>query len=260
MINKDNTSVVTSQVPGGRVTDCGRAGLTPLNCETVEGFEGMQRMANLLSRSALVPDHFRNSIPNCFLALEAARKLGVSVLTVCQNMFVIHGKPGWNAQFLIACFNASGRYSPIEYTEVGTPGENDYGMYASAAFLKTGQVMKGPAVTMGMAGEEGWLRNGKWKTMPQLMLRYRAATFFIRTTAPEIGMGIYTTDELKDIEAQDTRRRSRVRVMPAESKPVRGETLPEDWGEADAAEEQVGCETFQETAEDNPADFPEAVS
>jgi hypothetical protein len=52
-----------------------------------------------------------------------------------------------------------------------------------------------------MAKNEGWsTKSGsKWKTMPELMLRYRAAAFLIRTTAPEIGLGLYTTDELKDI-------------------------------------------------------------
>ena len=34
--------------------------------------------------------------------------------------------------------------------------------------------------------------------MPDLMLRYRSATFLIRTTAPEISMGL-TKDEVEDI-------------------------------------------------------------
>jgi hypothetical protein len=34
--------------------------------------------------------------------------------------------------------------------------------------------------------------------MPQVMLRYRAASFFSRMNCPEISMGIYTTDEIID--------------------------------------------------------------
>jgi len=57
-------------------------------------------------------------------------------------------------------------------------------------------------VSLEMAKAEGWATKtgSKWKTMPELMLRYRAAAFLIRTTAPEIGLGLYTTDELRDID------------------------------------------------------------
>ena len=41
-------------------------------------------------------------------------------------------------------------------------------------------------------------KGSKWKTMPQQMLSYRAAAFFIRTVAPEISMGLSTTEEIVD--------------------------------------------------------------
>ena len=53
---------------------------------------------------------------------------------------------------------------------------------------------------MQIAKDEGWLgKNGsKWKTMPQLMLRYRAASFFSSLNCPELTMGIYTKEEIED--------------------------------------------------------------
>jgi hypothetical protein len=67
--------------------------------------------------------------------------------------------------------------------------------------LATGEKLTGPDVTIGMARKEGWYdkKGSKWQTMPQLMLTYRAAAFFIRTCAPEISMGLPTSDELEDI-------------------------------------------------------------
>ena len=55
-------------------------------------------------------------------------------------------------------------------------------------------------MAMQMAKDEGWLgKNGsKWKTMPQLMLRYRAASFFSSLNCPELTMGIYTKEEIED--------------------------------------------------------------
>src|SRR5690606_28728464 len=56
-----------------------------------------------------------------------------------------------------------------------------------------------------MAHAEGWVsKNGsKWKTMPELMIRYRAAAFFGRLYAPEITMGMHTQEEVMDIPYED---------------------------------------------------------
>jgi hypothetical protein len=52
-----------------------------------------------------------------------------------------------------------------------------------------------------MVKAEGWLAKpgSKWKTMPELMFRYRAAAFFGRLYAPDILMGMPTSDEMLDI-------------------------------------------------------------
>jgi hypothetical protein len=61
--------------------------------------------------------------------------------------------------------------------------------------------VKGPVITMQMAKDEGWLdKNGsKWKTMPEVMLRYRAASFFGRLNCPDMIMGIYSADEVVEL-------------------------------------------------------------
>jgi hypothetical protein len=53
-----------------------------------------------------------------------------------------------------------------------------------------------------MAIDEGWVNKdgSKWKTMPDLMLRYRAAAFFARTECPEVLMGFHTADEIEDVK------------------------------------------------------------
>jgi len=52
-----------------------------------------------------------------------------------------------------------------------------------------------------MAAAEGWATKAgsKWKTMPELMLRYRAAAFFGRLYAPDILMGMQTAEEAVDV-------------------------------------------------------------
>jgi hypothetical protein len=52
-----------------------------------------------------------------------------------------------------------------------------------------------------MAVNEGWYgKNGsKWQSMPDLMLRYRSAAFFGRIYAPELLMGLPSSEESRDI-------------------------------------------------------------
>ena len=69
---------------------------------------------------------------------------------------------------------------------------------------ETGDRLESPLVSIEMAKAEGWLSKSgsKWKTMPELMLRYRAATFFGRLYAPEILMGMSTSEEAVDISSK----------------------------------------------------------
>ncbi len=67
--------------------------------------------------------------------------------------------------------------------------------------------LTGPLVTIALAKKEGWYNKrgkdgkeliSKWQSMPELMLRYRAAAWFVRTHAPEIAMGLQTVEEVRD--------------------------------------------------------------
>ena len=167
---------------------------------TSAGFDLVQRVAKMFSASSLVPETYRGNIPNCVIALEMAQRIGSSPLMTMQNMYIVHGRPAWSSQFLIACLNASGRFSPLRYKDTGVKGTDSEGIIAWAKDLLDGETLEGPEVTIAMSKSEGWFqKNGsKWQTMPQLMLRYRAATFFARLYSPELTMGIRTAEEAAD--------------------------------------------------------------
>ena len=170
--------------------------------QSAEGFALLQRMANMFVGSTLVPEQFRgqSNYGNCVIALNMAQRLGADPLMVMQNLYVVYGTPSWSSKFMIAMFNQCGRYESIHYEETGKKGTDTQGVIAWAKEKSTGEILKGPEVTIKTAKDEGWYgKNGsKWKTMPGQMLRYRAASWFIRTTAPELSMGLQTVDEVKD--------------------------------------------------------------
>lgn len=164
-------------------------------------------------------------LPNCIVALNMAQRMGADPLMVMQNLYVIEGRPSWSSQFIIAAINSCGRFSPLRF-EISEPGKTEEVAY-TATFWKggkkqeeqrkvkvqhqtcrawviekeTGERLDGPTVSIQMALDEGWLtKNGsKWQTMPEIMLRYRAASLFGRLYAPELLMGLQTVEEARDV-------------------------------------------------------------
>lgn len=171
---------------------------------SVENFEVAQRMAKCLASSKMIPVTYQNNIPDCLIALDMANRMGANPIMVMQNLYVVHGNPGWSSKFLIASLNMCGKFSPLRYHEENEKTDQ-WVCYAYAIDKMTGEELKGPEVSMEMAKKEGWYdkAGSKWKTMPQLMLHYRAAAFFQRTYAPEISMGLMTKEEVEDIDYED---------------------------------------------------------
>lgn len=168
----------------------------------IQAFDAAQRMAKALSSSALVPKIYQGQqgLANSLIALELANRMGISPLTVMQNMKPINGIPSWSSSFLIGTVNACGRFTPLRFIfdDVDEPTS----CYAEANDLATGEVLRGEKITIAMAKAEGWYgRSGsKWPTMPGQMLRYRAGAFWARAYCPEISLGIVTKEEAVDVE------------------------------------------------------------
>jgi hypothetical protein len=162
-------------------------------------FEHAQRIAKMLSASSLIPKDYQGNVQNTMIAMEMANRLGASPLMIMQHMYIVHGKPSFSSTYLIAAINASGKYSKLKFRLTGE-GDNR-SCVAYAKDLQDNEMIEGPAVTIKMAKDEGWFsKNGsKWKTMPDVMLAYRAAAFFSRLHCPEITMGIQTNEEVIDI-------------------------------------------------------------
>jgi hypothetical protein len=172
-------------------------------------FELAQRKAKVYSESSLVPKEYQKNVGNVLIAQNMASRMGADVLMVMQNLYLVHGRPGWSAQFLIGTFNSCGRFSAIRYRFSGKFDTDDWGCTAYCVELGTQEELTGTKITIGIAKKEGWFAKSgsKWQTIPEQMLRYRAATFLIRTIAPEIGLGLHTVDELEDAgPAADKRR------------------------------------------------------
>lgn len=203
-----------------------------------------QRMAKVFATSTLVPQQYQGNIGNTMIAMNMAQRMSADPLMVMQNLCIVHGTPTFEAKFAIACFNATGKYTPIRYEEVGERGKDSYGMYAYAIDKATGDVLKGPEITIALAKAEGWYnQNPKWRNVPQLMLRYRAASWFIRTTDPGVMLGFQTREEAEDVEYVEVP--ASTQAAPVPQAEANAETIDMD---AEPAQQPKSAEIARETA------------
>ncbi|MGB3818094.1 hypothetical protein [Achromobacter pulmonis] len=101
---------------------------------SLQSFELMQRAANLLASSTLVPAQYRkviekldkygnvkesrenpNALANAVVALNMAQRMGADPLMVMQNLYIVEGRPSWSSQWIIAAVNGCGRFSPLRF-------------------------------------------------------------------------------------------------------------------------------------------------
>ena len=154
------------------------------------------------------------AVANCVIAFDVATRIGASPLMVMQNLYIVYGRPSWSSKFLIATINTCGRFEPLKFelTSNGvcnngvanvkcvawtTPKGVTHDENGKPVTSKSPLALRGTAVTIQMAIDEGWYsKNGsKWRTMPEQMLRYRAASFWCSTYSPELSMGMRTVEE-----------------------------------------------------------------
>lgn len=157
--------------------------------------------AKFLSNSTIVPVQYQRKPENCYIAVDMANRMGVPVMMVMQNLHIVQGKPSWSGAAIKSMLDNSGKFEDVETVYVGQPNTDNWGAFVTAKLKKNGKVLKGATVTIKTAKDEGWYNKtgSKWKTMPELMLTYRANAWFARQFAPELLMGLQSVEEVEDV-------------------------------------------------------------
>lgn len=168
-------------------------------------FEHMQRVASMFANSGMVPDMFKKNPAACAVGLQLAAQLQVSPFMLFQKMYVIGGRPAIEAQLAIAVANQRDVFTaPIEYVFTGENKDRTRSCTAKATLTKSKKEVS-MTVDWELVQSEGWDKKSgsKWKTMPDQMFRYRSALWLIRTYVPEVLFGMYSKEELDDMQVID---------------------------------------------------------
>jgi len=195
---------------------------------SIEAMDKLLKYSEILVESTIIPAHYKGNKGDIFVAVQTAYRMNLDPMMVMQGTYVIQGKLGMTSAFAISLANSSGLFvGGIRYRiqELGEDIEGSVKFYNNGTEDKkkvqfsniqvtayTNLKSNGEEIsyTIGMkeAIAEGWTTKAgnKYQSLPELMLRYRAATLLIRTHAPEVINGMHMTEELEDVQSVKTMR------------------------------------------------------
>lgn len=169
------------------------------NDVTIKDHASIESFCKAITTSNLIPKHYQNNPSAIMVAVYRAQDFNVSPFTFMENTYMLNGKLGMTTSFMIALLNNSNKIvGNIEFENHGTKGTMNFGVTARVV-NKQHQTLQ-VHVDMVKAHADNWTRNAKYKSMPDLMLRYRSASELIRTYFPEILQGFYSIEELETFD------------------------------------------------------------
>ncbi len=209
------THQLTQQPPAQRAV---RVVTDPIAVLDTARFEHMQRIANVMAHSNLIPNALcfekdgDRLVPlpievvtaNCFLVVNQAVRWEMDPFAVAQCVSVVHGKLCYEGKLIAAVIKARLGYD-LEYD---ITGEGEQMHVVVTATLNGNPVLDSKnraKIATGTVAE--WQTDGKgspWAARggrPR-MLRYRGAREWCRIHEPGLMLGVYGDDEMEEMNAR----------------------------------------------------------
>jgi hypothetical protein len=165
-----------------------------------EEIVALKQHSAILAKSGLLPDHFKKYPAAVYTVASLARSIGEDPVQLAQACYFVGGKMGLASAYLLGRLRRTAAIRGTVRYIIEGEGET-LSVRAQVIDAETGETIIGPAATYEMAKADGWTKNPKYKTMPEIMLRNRALSFLVRYHYPDATAGLPTADELRDIEA-----------------------------------------------------------
>jgi hypothetical protein len=144
-------------------------------------------LAKAFADSKMVPDHFKKSIGDCYIAIGLANRYGMDAWSLMQEMYIIQGKPMMSGKLATAILNHS-LADPLRPTYDGAGDDREITL--------TGRP-EGEAAPLEvkLKVKDAKTANENWKKIPDQMLMYSASRMWGRRYTPDILLGILFDDE-----------------------------------------------------------------
>ena len=174
-------------------------------------FETALRVAKGLAVSDMVPATFKGKPGNILIALDFAARAKISPLAVMRGMYLVHGNPAFEGQFVIGLAKQQRAIRDLDYKIKKNSKGEVVSCIATAVLAGTGKEVS-TEITWDLVQAEGWSQDkkkrdggtiiSKWKTMREHMFKLRAGAWLVREYCPEVAMGLPTPEEVEDSAPQ----------------------------------------------------------
>jgi hypothetical protein len=161
--------------------------------------ESKLAIAENLAKSGLCPRDM-NTKEKIFVALQWGSELGLTPMVALNNISVINGRPTLNAQLIRALVHENEKFldeyqTPID--EIIKTGECKTILTKNIGGKK---IKYEGYFSLELAKKANLISKDNWIKYPYLMLQHRSFVFAARLGFPESILGIYTPEEVLEIE------------------------------------------------------------
>lgn len=157
----------------------------------------LQRFAQTVSQSRMVPKAFRGKPQDVTVAVMHGLEIGLRPLQALQNIAIINGQPSIYGDAALALVRRSGACEYVNEWHETT----DQGLTAYAETKRKSE----PEPAVRTFSEQDaknaglWGRKGPWSDYPQRMLQMRARSWLLRDIYPDVLQGLYIAEEAEAI-------------------------------------------------------------
>lgn len=149
----------------------------------------MLQMADALYKSGLLPLHIK-STQAALAIIQKGIELGVPPMYALSNIVVVQGKPGANAELMLALIYRDHGDNAVEFAET-TPHA------CVISYRRRGWPSpRTYSFSIEDAKQAGLIKQGPWTTYPAAMLRARCISAVARMAFPDSIGGMYSAEEL----------------------------------------------------------------
>lgn len=186
--------------------------------------EGMYRMAEMMAAARVtIPKHLTGSPGDCLAVVMQAAQFKMNPFAVAQATHIINGTLGYEAKLVSAVISSSS----LLKTRIAYDYEGDWAKSSGKADKDDSRAVTVYATIRGETeprrlrvsmAQVGDVRNSPlWVTDPRQQLAYLATKRWARLHAPDVMLGVYTVDELQDIEPERVMGQAHIIPDPAPS-------------------------------------------
>lgn len=170
---------------------------SPLSRFQPTNLEQAIQVSEMLSRAGdLIPAHLQGKPAAVLATILAGAELGLGMMQSFRAIYIVKGKVGFYADFMLAKAKGHPRCARFDKIE-----SND--AVATFETEEKGGTVTRQSFTIEDARKGGLTSNQKYQTQPAAMLRARCISALVKIVYPDSFFGTYSMDEVQEIEAME---------------------------------------------------------